>query len=258
VGVGLLLGVVVSAARAGDMLLAVSELADGRPAGTIFPAPGEAAVPGTVRIQEDEWRTILEGKATLLMSEVVATGEQRRALAAGMIRAGVADCMGVLRDYEHYLELFPELEECTIVRRLDESRLLIAFQIFSSWPKKKYYTHVITEQPDGVTFRLAQPEDIAPFAGAPDYEQVKEYVERSLDDFRINRGSWRFIPLPAHKGHVMALYSISMRLQGAIMGSSLATKMLNSLSRDNMPNVVMTVKREAERRHESAPAARGS
>ncbi len=238
--------------RAGDVFFAVNDLANGVKAGTFIPASGQRPE-GTVKIRAAERAALVAGKSTLLEDEIIATADKREALAAVLIKAPVSAVKHVFYDYPAYVSIYPELKESRVLKQVQDEQYIVAFQIFDSWPKKKFYTHVITGTPNGITWRLATMDDLAPYVQDPQYADCSQAVQRSLDDFQINQGAWQLIPLADDPSTLLGLYRVSLKLRGAIMGSGLATKILNGMTRDDMPSVTATVKREAEQRA-NAPA----
>ncbi|MBN2056368.1 hypothetical protein JW905_15705, partial [bacterium] len=77
-----------------------------------------------------------------------------------------------------------------------------------------------------------------------DRAAVTAAIQQSLADFQLNEGSWNFFPGFNGGEDTLVVYSITLRLAGAVMGSKLATKILNSLSSENMPRVIASLREE--------------
>lgn len=224
---------------------------------TIINAPGQPP-PADSRndiliLTESEKNALLNDTPTLLEQEITE-GANRTAKAIGLITAPASTIVAILDNFDNYLKMFKDdLREADHLIDTPEGSHIVAFRVFDKWPKKKYYTNFITRTGNLIQWRLADYPDIEPFKSHKRYNDMTAAVKRSLDDFQINTGSWQFFENANGTTKTLAVYTITLRLAGAVMGSKAATKILNSLSRDNMPNVIKSLALEAETRAAEVP-----
>ncbi len=164
----------------------------------------------------------------------------------GLIHAPLPLILEIMDDHANYVNYFKEdLRESDELTTFDNGAKLVSFRVFDRWPKKKYYTNVIKRNGNLIRWRLAQFDDIEPLKNNERWDDIQAAVKRSLSDFELNTGSWYFIDNFNNTGATLAV-------KGAVMGSRLATKILNSLSRDNMPQVISDIIAEAATRKPGA------
>lgn len=159
----------------------------------------------------------------ILKNNFTEKGDSGSGVAFGIIKGSVDDFWKVIFDHEHYMDFYPRLEGLTIVERNDKLAT-IEFKMDVTLTTVTYTTiGVVTDDRMGMTWTLD--------------------MNRPHKFFKKTDGYWKLEQL--EPGVLLVEYQVDVALDFGPF-SSIATKIVNSMAKDDLPDVIVCTRNRVE------------
>lgn len=186
-------------------------------------ATSALAGPVSSQLTAEELARIKNGEI-IVKNRIDKDSEQGYGVAYGVMKGSKEDFWAVITDYGNYLDIYPRLEQVSVVKKQGNSVYTVEFHMDATLTTMVYTTEsTISPERDKMTWKLAE-------------NRPHKYMNKS-------DGWWQLEEL--EPGVILAEYRVIIGLDLGIF-SKIASKVVQAMSKDDLPDVVECTRKRME------------